>query len=150
YYAEWWKNNYDGGKPSKQEIFDSLNATPTPFFNAEDFYQAARKGAEMLNYQWIRKQYTLYFRTLLLQGGLPLKHIGNNESNYLDFLLAVMNVEPERIEDIMVEPDIVSLLPISSRNKPIYENCLAIVRSILAGDDIYEDLFKTNKIVENI
>src|SRR5699024_7059049 len=68
YYAEWWKNNYNGGTPSKQEIFDSLKRTPTFFFNAKEFYQSARKGAEMLNYKWIRKQNTLYFRTLLLQG----------------------------------------------------------------------------------
>ena len=24
YYAEWWKKNYNGGKPSKKEIFDSI------------------------------------------------------------------------------------------------------------------------------
>lgn len=150
YYAEWWKNNYDGGKPSKQEIFNSLEGNLKFYFSAEEFYQIARKGAEVLNYRWIRKQNTLYFRTLLLQGGLPLNHITNNESSYLDFLLAVLELDPERIEDIMVEPHVIELLPVSSRNEVIYSNCFDIVKSVLNEESTYDDLFNTNKAVKNI
>ena len=75
YFSEWWKKNYQGGTPSKQDIFESLKGNFKYNFSKEEFYKLAKKGARMLGIKWISKQNTLYFRTLLLQGGLPLSHI---------------------------------------------------------------------------
>jgi len=151
-YAEWWKNNYNGGIPSKMTIFNSLNGNVKYYYNENTFYKLAIKGAEILGVKWINKQNTLYFRTLLLQGGLPLAHISENHGKYQAFLLAVLEKQPETIEDFIFESQITNLLPISSQNNIIYENCLEIVKSILNDENIYDDLIKNdnNEILKTI
>ena len=150
YYAEWWKKNYHGGKPSKKDIFDSLNGNVSFNFNHQDFYKLAVTGARMLGVKWISKQNTLYFRTLLLQGGLPLTHIAENQGYYNNFLEAVLEEQPQTIEDFIFKPHITNLLPISSQNDIIYENCFEIVRSILNDENIYDDLFSSNETIDRI
>ncbi|MRX62591.1 hypothetical protein [Maribacter luteus] len=150
YYAEWWRNNYKGGKPSNEEIFNSIGGNIKFYFNKNDFYKLAKQGAQMLRVKWISKRNTLYFRTLLLQGGLPLANISENQGKYQDFLLAVLDEQPETLEDFMFKPHIINLLPSSSQNDIIYENCFEIVRSILNKEDDYEDLFNSNEALKNI
>jgi hypothetical protein len=150
YYAHWWKTNYNGGKPSKQEIFDCIGREINTSFTSHEFYQLGRKGAELLRVKWIKKQYTLYFKTLLLQGGLPLKHISQNEGRYKAFLEAVLKEQPETIEDFIFKSDIVNLLPKSSQNDTVYENCLEIVKSILNGDGQYDELLDSEESLKEI
>lgn len=150
YYAEWWKKNYHGGIPSKQEIFNSLSGSVRFNLNQEEFFKLAIKGARMLGVKWITKQNTLYFKTLLLQGGLPLFHISENQGKYQSFLLAVLDEQPETIEDFIFKPHIISLLPIASQNDIIYENCFEIVKSILNDENVYDDLLGSNEALINI
>lgn len=134
YYAEWWKRSYNGGKPSKELVFDSLNID-SGYFDAEDFYTSAKKGGDILNFGWIRNRNTLYFKTLLLQGGLPLNHVKNNTGNYRNFLLAILEHNPYQIEDFSKKEEIVALLPQSSQNDIVYESCLQIIRAIIDYDE---------------
>jgi hypothetical protein len=150
FYAEWWRRNYNGGKPSKEFIFKSIGGNIQFNLDAQRFYKIAKKGAEMLGINWISKQNTLYFRTLLLQGGLPLNHISANKSNYKNFLIAVLEEQPEKIEDFIFQPSIINLLPPSSRNEIIFENCFEIVQSILKDDNFYDELFKSNETIKEI
>ena len=150
YYAEWWKKSYQEGIPNKQDIFKSLSGNPKFNFNQEDFYKLAIRGARMLGVKWITKQNTLYFRTLLLQGGLPLTHISENQGKYQAFLLAVLEEQPDTIEDFIFKPHIINLLPISSQNDIIYENCFEIVKSILHNENIYDDLLGSNDALISI
>ena len=150
YYAEWWRNYYNGGSPSKKAIFDTLAGNLSMQINEEEFFKYAKKGANRLGVKWISKQNTLYFKTMLLQGGLPLKHISDNYGKYLDFLLAVLDEQPESVEDFSFKSEIISILPKSSQNDIIYENCFEIVRSILFGESIYDDLLQSNQVIERI
>ena len=150
YFAEWWKRNYKGGKPSKENIFDSIGRKTTYAFSHKEFYNRAKTGAEMLGIKWIKKQNTLFFRTLLLQGGLPLQHISDNQGNYKNFLLAVLDEQPETIEDFIFQTHITNLLPPSSRNDIIFENCLEIVKSILNDESTYDDLLSSNEKIREI
>lgn len=152
FYAEWWKRNYNGGKPSKNEIFESLVGNIKYRLTPDEFYKKAKKGASMLGIKWLRKQNTLYFRTLLLQGGLPLKHIDENQGLYKEFLLAVLDEQPDSIEDFIFKPHITNLLPKSSQNEIIYENCLEIVKSILndGENSQYDKLLNSNDFLEDI
>lgn len=139
YYAGWWEYIYDGGTPSKQEIYNSLGQQLGYFIDAEEFYRLAKKGGQILGLKWIMKQKTLYFRTLLLQGGLPRTHISKNYGSYLRFLRAVLKEQPDTIEDFIYNnPDIKNILPVSARNEVIYENCLAIVKSILNDENNFD------------
>ena len=150
YYAHWWKHFYNGGIPSKQEVFKSVGGNTRFEFSEDEFYKLARKGAQMLRVKWIKKQNTLYFKTLLLQGGLPLKHISENSGKYKAFLEAVLEEQPETVEDFMFNSNIVELLPKSSQNEVIYENCLEIVKSILNEDGAYDELLETEKSLKDI
>lgn len=150
YYAEWWKKNYAGGTPGTQDIINSLGNNISCSFSQYEFYKLARKGAQMLGVKWITKQNTLYFRTLLLQGGLPLLHISENHGKYQDFLLAVLEEQPDTIEDFIFKSHIIKLLPQSSQNDIIYENCFEIVKSILNDENIYDELLNSNEILKDI
>tara|TARA_B110000114_G_C15095445_1_gene401086 strand:- start:2249 stop:5302 length:3054 start_codon:yes stop_codon:yes gene_type:complete len=150
YYAQWWKRNYNGGIPSKQEVFESIEGNIKYFYNEEEFYKLAKKGAQLLGVKWIKKQNTLYFKTLLLQGGLPLKHISENQSTYKAFLEAVLEEQPETIEDFIFKTHITNLLPKSSQNDVIYENCFEIVKSILNEDGQYDQLLESEESLKEI
>ena len=150
FYAEWWKRNYKGGIPSKESIFDSLEGNVKFYFNHNEFYNLAIKGGQMLGLKWIIKQNTLRFKTLLLQGGLPLTHIGDNKGRYLNFLLAVLEEQPDSIEDFIFQPHIIHHLPISSQNDIVYENCFEIVKSILNEENIYDELLGSDDALKEI
>ncbi len=67
YYAQWWTRNYNGGIPSKHEVFNSVGGNSQFNFTKDQFYKLARNGAQILGIKWIKKQNTLYFKTLLLK-----------------------------------------------------------------------------------
>ena len=150
YHSYWWKNNYNGGKPSKEEVIESIGGNIIYDIGVKDFFKLAKQGAEMLRIKWIKKQNTLYFKTLLLQGGLPLRHIAENKTHYKKFLEAVLYEQPETIEDFIFNPEIIQLLPESSRNDVIYENCLEIVKSIMDDDGIFDELLNSNESITEI
>lgn len=134
YFAEWWKRDYCGGYPSKEEIYNSIGSNSL-CFNVEEFFDLAKKGGDFLNYKWIKIHNTLYLKTLLLQGGLPLNHIKINKGKYRDFLLRIIHYNPNEIDDFSNFPDVISLLPKSSQNDIIYSSCLDIVRAVLDNDE---------------
>lgn len=148
YYAEWWKRCYNGGLPSKLEIFQSIKKNQ--LFDEEEFYRYARKGANLLGVHWIKNQNTLYFKTLLLQGGLPVKHLSNNKGAYKNFLLEILKINPKTIDDFAFDTSVTSKLPKSSRNDEIYECCLDIVRAIYNEDDEYLSLLDSNDELKEI
>ena len=150
YFAQWWQIEYDGGIPSKQDVFSSLEGNIQYFFDEQKFYKIAKQGADMLGVKWIKKQNTLYFKTLLLQGGLPLKHISENHGKYKSFLEAVLEEQPEAIEDFIFKTHITNLLPKSSQNDVIYENCFEIVKSILNEDGQFDELLNSDESLKEI
>lgn len=150
FYAEWWKNYYVGGPPSKQEVFNALSGNIRFHIDQQEFYRLAKTGARMLGIRWIVRQNILCFRTLLLQGGLPLSHISANQGRYQSFLLAVLDEQPYTIEDFVFKTHIVELLPRSSQNDIIYESCLEIVKSILNDENTYDDLLGSNDALRSI
>lgn len=150
YYALWWKKNYNGGIPSKQEVFNSVGGNAQYNFTEQSFYKLAIEGAQILGIKWIKKQNTLRFKTLLLQGGLPLKHISENQGKYKDFLEAVLEEQPSSIEDFMFKSHIIDLLPKSSQNDMVYENCLEIVTSILNNDGEFDKLLESEDTLKEI
>lgn len=150
YFAYWWKYIYESGIPKKQSVFNSIGGNIRYNLDSETFYKIAQLGAKIFGIKWIRKQKRLKFRTLLLQGGLPFKHITANQGAYQDFLLAVYNEFPNSIDDFRHKSEIIRLLPVSGRNKSIYENCLQIVKAYRNEDNLYEDLFNTHETLKII
>lgn len=143
YYAEWWKRNYNGGYPSKIEVYESIGAKQL-CFDEDEFFKLAKQGGNYLNFNWIRIQNTLYLKTLLLQGGLPINHIKNNKGKYRDFLVKIIHLNPNVIEDFSSVHEFISLLPKSSQNDIIYSSCLEIVRAVLDNDESFLSSFHQN------
>lgn len=149
YYAEWWKRKYIGGYPSKLEIYESIGGKQL-CFDDEEFFKLAKQGGNYLNFKWIRIQNTLYLKTLLLQGGLPVNHIKNNKGKYRDFLVKIIHLNPNTIEDFSSDYEVISLLPKSSQNDIIYSSCLEIVRAVLDNDESMLSSFQHNKDLVDI
>lgn len=148
FYAEWWKRAYNGGSPSKKDVLVSLGSQMT--LNEESFFQHAKRGARLLGIKWIQSQNTFYFRTLLLQGGLPITYITNNSGSYKTFLLKILELSPTTIDDFAFDLDITRLLPSSSRNDTIYECCLEIVKAIINEDEKFLKILDNNQELQSI
>jgi hypothetical protein len=148
YYAEWWKKSYVSGSPSKKDVFSSIENLQN--FNEEHFFNYAKRGAQLLGIKWIQNQNTLYFRTLLLQGGLPITHITNHSGAYKNFLLRILELSPNTIDDFAFDFNITSLLPISCRNDTIYESCLEIVKAIINEDENFLLILNENQELQEI
>lgn len=151
YYAEWWKRMYNGGTPSKELIFKSINnGVWYSRLNAEDFYKLAKEGGYRLKYNWIHSTNTLYFRTLLLNGGLPLKHIKNNRTNYETFLSETLELQPNSVQDVFEAAHIHKYLPLSSQNEYIFSSCYDVVEALLSGSNKYDNVFNDDDVLGEI
>lgn len=147
YYAEWWKRDYNGGKPSKQEIYNSINNAR---FTPDELYRHAKTGADRLQIKWIKKLNSLFFRSLLLQGGLPIKHLKNNKSNYTEFLLKILELNPQSVEDFQYDSNITKLLPESSQNETIYDSCFEIIKAILNDEEGFLSILDNDENLKSI
>ena len=139
FFAEWWKNGYDGGSPSREMIYkqlDNCNLT------LEEFYKYARRGATVLGIRWIKSTRSFYFRTLLMQGGLPINHVLKHSNVYTTFLKKVLEINPSTIEDFSYDEEITSILPFASRHEAVYDSCLQIVQAIWNGNEEYLKIFE--------
>ena len=125
YYANWWSKEYVGGShdkvPSKEKIASDLGIKPS---QSNDLYLWAKRGlSQQLKISPIfRNGRTHYFRTLLLQGGLPLKSLkeGNNKANYGAFFEGLIKYTNE----VNVNKDDVSFidyLPCKNRLSPSFQ-----------------------------
>lgn len=140
YFAEWWKNEYNGGVPTIQEVYSALNGC---ILDCNDFYKFAKRGLVLLGIPIIKGQYRFYFRTLLMQGGLPINHLLKNSGSYTNFLKKVLEINPSTIEEFAYDNEIIRYLPYSSRNEAVYESCLYIVDAIWSGNEEYLEIFET-------
>lgn len=145
FYAGWWRHEYDGDAPSKERVFNDLGEHPAPKLNADNFYELAKRGTIRLGVPWISNKKTYYFRTLLLQGGIPLNHIiHSGYSQYTRFLKKLVERRPESILDFQHDNEVTGLLPKSSRNEGVYLSCLDVVEAIWSGEEKkYEKIFQT-------
>lgn len=147
-FAEWWKNHYTGNTPSKADVMDFIGL---PEYATKDIYDAAKAFLSMYNIPLIRQKYTLYFRTLLYQGGLPLNFIIYNDNNYSSFINFLQEL-CEEINGKVIDWDDVTIfdylgckdsLPSSFRTEEIYGLSLQLIRAIIQDR---EDLLPYNDI----
>jgi len=158
FYAEWWRREYSGGVPSKERIAQSIG-----IYDSELLFCLAKEAM----HNWKCKVYGvnrhMYFYSLLLQGGLPMKQIQSSWGNYTTFLeramtelvsIGVTNWEDTSVFD---ELDCVRYLPQSFRNDCIYSISMQVVRSIIEDKieilpyDIKEERFrKLNSDLHNV
>jgi len=141
YYAEWWRREYNGGKSSKQSVAASLNLQTS---DSDELYKFAKKGAKSLDIDPIVViSNKLWFRALLIQGGLPMQHIQCNKENiigYKNFLKGLIrytnSVNVNWYDSSFIESlQCVDYLPASFRNESIYELSLQIARAIFDDND---------------
>lgn len=124
YYANWWSREYVGGSrdnvPSREKIAVSLGLNPE---QSDDLYKWAKRGLSQLKIAPIvRNGRTHSFRTLLMQGGLPLNSLknGNNKANYGAFfegLIKYTNEVDVDYEDI----SFIDYLPCRNRLSPSFQ-----------------------------
>jgi len=141
YYAGWWKFEYEEGKPSKEIVFNSLGLEEY-YTTPEAFFQSAKNGGYRLGLKWIRNENTLYFRTLLLQGRIPIKSLKRFNNYWKKFLIKVIEKRPNDINDISNDLNIISLLPLSTRNDGVYESAIEISKAI------WDDSEEGKKVLE--
>lgn len=132
YFAEWWKREFKGGKPKIENVANSLGITDYHLF-----FKVAREVLEVNKIRIIRTAKNKQpFRTLLLQGGLPLSAIYENHTKYSEFLKHLL--KECLINDIETYKDIpthcIQCLPDSFQNDEIYDLSLAVVKAIISGD----------------
>jgi hypothetical protein len=141
YYASWWSREYVGGSrdnvPSREKIAISLGLNPE---QSDDLYKWARRGLSQLKIAPIvRNRRTHSFRTLLMQGGLPLNSLknGNNKANYGAFfegLIKYTNEVDVDYEDI----SFIDYLPCRNRLSPSFQTADFYELNLLIIEDFRE------------
>lgn len=143
-YAEWWRRDYNGGIPSKENVAVGLGLSR---YYCEELYEAARQGLKSCGFTFIRSlKGNEYFRTLLNQGGLPVNYIKNgaNLGGFSRFLIGLV----EELSSINIDwgnnnLDLIRNLPCiaylgkSFRNNSIYDVSLQIAHAIISEDDCW-------------
>lgn len=140
FYAEWWNREYSGGSPSREAVAHTLKLSSN---HSNELYELAKAGGKKLNISVIVKQNRLWFRSLLIQGGLPMHHIHSNKDNiivYKNFLIGLIrhtksiNINWNDCSFIENLP-CTNYLPTSFKNEGIYELSLLIARAINEEND---------------
>lgn len=143
YYAEWWRRDYNGNIPSKEDVAKSLGLSRG---YAEKLYLAAREALEKHKFTFIHSlKGTEYFRSLLNQGGLPVNYIKNyvgNMGNFSRFLkglvreLSVINYDwNEEDNSIIQQFSCISYLGKAFKNENIYDVAMQIAHAIIMDDN---------------
>jgi hypothetical protein len=139
FFSEWWKREYSGGPHKKIDVAKKIGLEN----HCEDLFKLAIKGVESLRIKFIRIETTRYLDTLLLQGGLPLRALAQNDgvNRYEIYLNRIVRYlcthylnNWENIDFIEGFNDYISP---SFRNDIMYDLTLRIVQAIYYEDDSY-------------
>ncbi len=142
-YAEWWRRDYKGNMPSKEDV--ALGIGLNRYF-ADNLFKAAKNALMHNGYRFIHTLggTTAYFRTLLNQGGLPINYIKNNDSNLGSFTRFLKGLVRElsninydwNSEDnsIIYQLNCISYLAQSFKNENIFDVAMQIAHAIIAND----------------
>ncbi|WP_288910470.1 hypothetical protein [uncultured Bacteroides sp.] len=141
-YAEWWRRDYNGGIPSREDVAAGLGL---PHYCWEQLYKAARQGLKSHGFSFIHSlKGNEYFRTLLNQGGLPVNYIknGTNLSGFSRFLIGLVeelssiNIDwNDNNLDLIKNFNCIAYLGKAFKNDNIYDVSLQIAHAIISEDD---------------
>lgn len=141
-YAEWWRRDYNGGIPSREDVAVGLGL---PHYCWEQLYKAARQGLKSHGFAFIHSlKGNEYFRTLLNQGGLPVNYIknGTNLGGFSRFLLGLVeelssiNIDwDDNNLDLIKNFNCIAYLGKAFKNDNIYDVSLQIAHAIISEED---------------
>lgn len=142
-YAEWWRRDYNGNIPSKEDVAVGIGLD---ICRAGELYMAARMALQTNGFTFIHSfKRTEYFRTLLNQGGLPIRYICNNEGNMGNFSrflkglvkeLSSINFDWNNTDSSVIRQfSCVSYLGDSFKNENIYDVSIQIARAIIMEEN---------------
>lgn len=135
YYAVWWQRSYAGGSPSSEAVALSANI---PQEYSDELYKSARLAYKRWGFRFLHDSRYHYFRSLLMQGGLPINHVVTNKGNfngYQEFLRSlvheVSNLNVAFNAEMIPSMSCISYLPKSFKNNGIYEISIQIAHAII-------------------
>lgn len=142
-YAEWWRRDYRGNIPSKEDVAVGIGLTRN---YGEDLYMAARRALIIHGYSFLHSlKGTEYFRTLLNQGGLPVNYIKKNDSNMGSFTrflkglvreLSIINYDWSNEDNSIIQQfSCISYLGKAFKNENIYDVSMQIAHAIIMDDN---------------
>lgn len=142
-YAEWWRRDYQGSIPSKEDVTIGLGI---PVKYSTDLFNAARSALKKYKYTFIHSQKgTEYFRTLLNQGGLPVKYIRHSDNEFGGFKrflsglvreLSSINIDWNNYDTSIIQQfNCISYLSKAYKNENIYDVAFQIAHAIIMEDN---------------
>lgn len=141
-YAEWWRRDYKGNIPSKEDVAMALGLSCD---YAKDLFVAAFTALKEHGYSFIHSQKgTEYFRTLLNQGGIPINYIKSHDggltgfSRFLKGLVKELSIINYNWNDgdnsIIRQFNCISYLGNAFKNDNIYDVSMQIAHAIIMED----------------
>jgi hypothetical protein len=135
--ASWWKYEYNRNVPSEEAILESIGLKNTQK-NKEQFKKDYKRGMYLLRIEPIRINNKHFFRTLLVQGGLPINRLGD-QGKYAYYVSRVFElysrIGKEQIRYYINEYQ--ALLPQTFQNKYIEEFTLQICEALEKNEPAY-------------
>lgn len=142
YYAEWWRREYSGNIPSKEDVANALGINS---LYTKDLFVEAYSALRKRGYIFIHSQKgTEYFRTLLNQGGIPINYIKSHDSGFSNFSrflkglvseLSIINYDWNTEDNSIIHQfNCISYLSKSFKNDNIYDVSMQIAHAIIMDD----------------
>lgn len=138
--AEWWRREHIEGHPSRYQVVKGLGLEE---LHKKKFFDLAYEGLKQLKINPVKITNEHKFRTLLLQGGLPIakiKNSGDAINGYQRFLTGLIrytkNISINWDDHAFIKSlNCFTYLPQTFRNEGIYELSLLIANAIISDND---------------
>ena len=139
FFAEYWRRLYDKGTHSAQMVYDALESTRKSVNLCDEFYEAARSGANKLNIEKYDGGRAAHLEDMLYQGGLPMKLVTEAESNsaWDRFTRGLVNRK--------INFDELNLSLVASQSKSMKEFCEKLIYGIETNREKHMPFYCANE-----
>lgn len=124
FFAEYWRRSYVEGSHSKQMVYDALGSTMQNADLCEEFYEAAKSGADSLRIERYKGKKSDTLNDLLYQGGLPMKLVVASDTN------SVWDRFARGLVNRKIDFDELELGQVASQSKSLNDFCSQLIDAI--------------------
>ena len=133
FFAEYWRRLYDGGTHDIDRVYDFIVTTKSHRNHRNQFYEAAKSGAESLKIERYQGGRNQILEDMLYQGGLPMKKLISNADETAGWYRFVKGLVNRGINfDYLIQKG--TLSNNASKSNSLREFCYVLIEAIEQGD----------------
>lgn len=133
FFAEYWRRLYDGGTHDIDRVYDVIVTTKSHRNHRNQFYEAAKSGAESLKIERYQGGRNQILEDMLYQGGLPMKKLISNADETAGWYRFVKGLVNRGINfDYLIQRG--TLSNNASKSNSLREFCYVLIEAVEQGN----------------